>query len=114
MKRHSDFEGRPEGDGGPLFAKARTTDPDTSKAAAAGLGEKQLNRLCGVVLGYLRERGDVGGTTVEISLATGIERDSLTPRMPDLVKAGLVVDSGERRVSAGRTRACIVWKAVSR
>lgn len=113
MNRHTDREGRPEDDdAGPLFARARRVDPDTSKEAAASLGPKVLNRLCGVVLDYLRGRGDAGGTTVEISVATGVERDSLTPRMPDLVKAGLVVDSGERRVSAGRTRACIVWKAV--
>ena len=111
MKRPADFEGRPEDDGGPLFARARASDPDTSKAAAASLGTEALDRLSAIVLGCLNASGESGCTTVDIASITGIARDTLTPRMPGLVKKGLVYDSGERRKPIGHTRACIVWKS---
>jgi DNA-binding MarR family transcriptional regulator len=53
-----------------------------------------------------------GLTTHEIAELSGIEYGSVTPRIRPLVKKGLVKDSGERRIPAGRTKAGIVWRAV--
>lgn len=100
---------------GPLFdpaenpALARRTDPATSHAAAAGV-TPMLGQLQQQVLDALKAAPG-GLTTYEIGEITGIERDTVSPRLPGLVKAGLVIDSGETRIPAGRKRAGIVWRA---
>ncbi len=110
MKRPSIDEPNEHEDSGPLFARARTHDPDTSKAAAASLSADALSRLHEIVLTHLERAGEAGMTTREISAATEIDRDSLSPRMPKLVELGRVYDSGERRAQPGKSRTCIVWK----
>ncbi len=87
---------------------ARSSDPVTSQEAA---GQLDLNRLEQATLEALR-RSACGLTTHEIAEETGRERDSISPRMKRLVKAGLVCDSGEKRIPQGRTRRAIVWQAV--
>lgn len=102
-------------DNGPLFpekpALARNTDPGTSHAAAASLSEEAVGRLERQVLEALRAAGPEGLTTREIAAKTGIDWGSVTPRMPKLVKAGLVIDSGRTRLT-GSNRQAIVWVAL--
>lgn len=90
-------------------AKARATDPQTSHDAAA---EVDTPKLLAIVV---RELQRCPATTSEIAEATGIPRDSLSPRMPALRAFGLVVDSGERRRPRDEDgneygRAQIVWR----
>lgn len=88
---------------------ARNTDPQTSHDAANALSEDTLTRLQSAVVAALAAHPH-GLTTVEIAAVTGIERDTISPRMPKLVELGIVIDSGQRRVPRGKTRAGIVWK----
>lgn len=88
-------------------AFARYTDPDTSHEAAQ---ETDTNRLYTLILGLLNEHG--GLTTVEMADLAGVGRDSLSPRMRQMVSKNWVEDSGERRkVHTGRK--CIVWQVKS-
>lgn len=85
----------------------RRTDPATSKAAAYAVNLNALERL---VVEALRDNPE-GLTTAEIASTKGVERDSISPRIPRLVKAGIVYDSGSKRVPEGRRRAAIIWKS---
>jgi DNA-binding MarR family transcriptional regulator len=88
------------------WAKARTSDPDTSHGAAASLTEGKLSRLhARIILCLLR--ADL--TTTEIGQNTQTDRDTISPRMPTLVAGGWVEDSGDRRVPIGKRRPSIVW-----
>jgi hypothetical protein len=90
----------------------RRDGPETSRAAAHDIaGYAPIQR--GFILGYLCERGEVGATDDEGELALGIIAQSYTPRRGELVRAGLVVDSGERRPTR-RGRGAIVWRAAIR
>lgn len=86
----------------------RRTDPQTSRDAARSL---DLNRLEAAVLSVLQRADAPGLTTFEIGQASGLDRDSVSPRMPRLVRLGLVEDSGFRRQPAGKSRMAIVWAA---
>lgn len=89
-------------------AYARHSDPETSHAAAQDM-ESKANRLESLVLAFLLEyRG--GLTSHELVAATGLNWNTLTPRIRPLVRKGLVMDSGERRVGPCGKK-CIVWKA---
>jgi DNA-binding transcriptional ArsR family regulator len=91
-------------------AYARRTDPDTAHAAAASLRDSEaLARLNLMVCDILADHPK-GLTTVEIARKGRLGRDSVSPRMPALVEAGLVEDSGQRRVPAGKRRSSIVWR----
>lgn len=90
-------------------AYARRTDPSTSKAAAASVQGELATRLESVVLDTLKQFGDRGATTHELSDQSGIPFWSLSPRIKPLVRKNLVIDSGERRVGPSG-RKSIVWK----
>lgn len=81
-------------------ANARKTDPSTSKQAAKPLriGLRQL------VLDAIKAHGGANGHEIEAVVARPL--NSITPRLAELRKAGLIKDSGTRR--AGQ----IVWVAV--
>jgi len=94
---------------------ARTTDPDTSHAAAEAVTDATEVQLR--VLALLRERPRTDEELIEAyRRAHGIERQgeaksSPRKRRSDLTRIGLVVDSGDRRpLSSGRNG--IVWKTV--
>ena len=95
-----------------LGAYARRTDPATSHAAAESVKGSEASRMESLVLGQLRDYPNRGLTTHEIAEIGLIPYESVTPRIKPLVKKGLVIDSGERRIPAGRTKAGIVWRAV--
>lgn len=97
----------------PLFAWARTHDPDTAHAAARSLSSEALAHLQRVVCDSLAGHPE-GLTTTEIAALGGLPRDSISPRMRTLADRRLVADSGERRTPAGKTRKAIVWKLLER
>lgn len=93
-------------------AAARATDPETShEAAAEMLQEKSAStRLQHLVWSTLK-RHPGGLTNHELVAATGIDWNTITPRVAPLVRKGLVIDSGGRR--KGPTgKSCIVWKTI--
>ena len=89
--------------------RARTTDPATSHAAAFGI-EKKVTKLQGIIVDCLRS-SYAGATTGEMSIALGIPRDTLSPRMRTLEKMGMVMETDEVRALPGG-RSQIVWKAI--
>lgn len=89
-------------------ALARRSDPETSHDAAKAVRAQQIAES---ILACLRTQPD-GLTATEISDYTGIERDTVSPRLPELVRARLIRDSGRKRKPAGRNRNQIVWDAV--
>jgi hypothetical protein len=94
---------------GELFAYARATDPDTSHLSAAFVRKELANRLEQIVLTALREHPN-GLTNHGLVRVTGIDWNTITPRIAPLVRKGLVFDSGKRR-EGPTARSCIVWRA---
>ncbi len=91
-------------------ASARSTDPDTSKGAAASLNPDRISELEGQVLGALVKFGD--GTIREVSDHLGVDPWSISPRFRPLVRKNRIRDTGRRRVGVSNRRA-IVWAPVS-
>jgi hypothetical protein len=90
----------------PLLLKRSLIMPicirETSRRAAREI-EPALSRLQQLVLKALRDAGPRGLADFEICAATGIRESTMRPRRHELVRAGLVADSGERRrTPAGR------------
>lgn len=100
----------------------RTTDgwnaPPTPPAhhnAPAGTSEVAAKRITGHartqharILALIHERGAEGLTDDEGEAQLGIKPQSYTPRRGELVKIGLVVDSGKRRNTDSK-RPAAVW-----
>lgn len=87
-------------------AYARSTDGDTSIAAAASIRTSDLETL---VFETLRKRPD-GATSFELADILGLSVVTVSPRLRPLVNKNLVVDSGDRRIGlSGRKQT--VWKA---
>jgi hypothetical protein len=79
--------------------KARTTDPNTSKAAALANKPRagsQRARLLQVVI----DKGAIGATAEEAAKATGIRLNSASTRMSELVRGGHIREGGTRRTEA--------------
>lgn len=89
-----------------MSALARTTDPATSHEAAAAV-TPELTRLEQLCLNALTVR-DM--TVSEIAKWTDVERDTLSPRITNLVRRKLVEDTGTKRVPEGKRRRQIVWR----
>jgi len=86
---------------------ARNTDPDTSHEAA----KLNTTTLEGMVLDAINANGPM--TTEEIARATGIDLQSITPRIAPLMRLGLLVDTGLRKPGvSGRNRRVIGVKNV--
>lgn len=85
--------------------------PETSREAAQDVAEAASSRRS-AALGYITSRVTYGATADEVAASQGWERYSSRPRLAELHKAGLIVDSGERREGvSGRRQA--VWIAAS-
>lgn len=94
---------------GDLFAAfARKTDPETSHEAAEHVRRELANRLETTVLEALKAHPN-GLTSHGLVKVTGIEWNTITPRIAPLRRKGLVCDSGKRR-EGPTDRLCIVWK----
>lgn len=87
-------------------ALARTSDPDTSHAAAAAQTPRKLSAGRLLALRTLAEHGPL--TDFELAELTGRAQTSIGCRRKDLVRAGLAADTGQRRASPSGSPA-IVW-----
>lgn len=81
--------------------------PKTSRDAAART-RTTAPTVRNRVLAYLIERGPQGVTDDEGERALGLKSQSYTPRRRELVKLGIVRDSGERRATDSG-RSAVVW-----
>jgi hypothetical protein len=90
-------------------ARARRSDPDTSKAAAAATRGQRANQLEQLVLDTIRRLG--GATIKEVATATGLAEVSVSPRFKPLRRKNLIRDSGAKRENIGG-RSAIVWEAL--
>lgn len=89
----------------------RAAPAGTSKVATARI-ESRAPSLRDQVMGFLISRGAEGATDEEGELALGIKPQMYTPRRRELVKLGVVGESGRRRrTDAGRPAA--VWVVTS-
>ena len=91
----------------PIAPPVRHDAPETSRIAAAKVTSHTGTQRARV-LAMLRERGTSGATDQEIQEALGLPTNSETPRRGELVKAGLVVASGRRRMTRSNCPAT-VW-----
>jgi hypothetical protein len=89
-------------DAGPLFARARASDPVTSVAAAACMTERQLNPLCGRIVAACARAGAQGRTTIELEGELSVQRVSISPRMRQLAELGRLVEGPTRKGKNGR------------
>lgn len=79
----------------------------TSRAAAASVKESAPT-LREAVLRLLRDRGP--GTDHEIAAALGIDGSTARPRRVELVRLGLVEDSGKQALTPSGRKA-VIWRA---
>lgn len=90
-------------------AYARNTDPTTSQEAANSLSEGSLAALQKIVVDILKAHPD-GLTVPEIAVLADRTVVTISPRIRPLVRAGVIHDSGIKKIPPEHTRACIVWK----
>lgn len=97
-------------------AFARTTDPETSHAAALSLGGDNIRQSQREILDALTELGPMTDRTILALFTVGgrplRSPSGLRTRRSELVDKGLVVDSG-RRNTAPSGRQEVVWAAAS-
>ena len=82
----------------------------TSKAAAAGV-EPTAGTKRAKVLEYIRSCSAQGATDEEMQQCIPMLSNTQRPRRVELLKAGLIVDSGLTRKTVGGDDA-VVWRAV--
>ena len=83
-----------------------------SAEALESLDEPKLARLQTSVLETLRTRRTHGATTDELEKALHLSHQTCSPRVLELRKKGLVVDSGRRRLTRSMRKA-VVWVHVT-
>lgn len=88
-------------------AYARSSDPDTSHAAANDVEGDEATRLELLFRDAVWSRPN-GATNHDICTITGLDWNTITPRARPLVRKGLIADSGERRIGP-KGKKCIVW-----
>ena len=110
----SDEQSRPSprpvrGRVGESLPHARTTDPDTSHAAAEAVAGRHQQSIAERIRECLIEFGPQ--TTHEIAAQLGLTYQATSRRVSDLAHATEIGDSGRRRLAA-TGRYCIVWEAL--
>lgn len=80
---------------------------ETSQAAAISIAP-DANNLRAAVLRYIAGRGDDGATDEEVQDALEMNPSTQRPRRVELVRMGVVEDSGRRRKTKGGRQAT-VW-----
>lgn len=91
-----------------MIGLARTTDPNTSYAAAASIDATVLE---GLVAKAVASQGPNGATWYELESLTGLARQTISPRFAPLCRKGIIKNSGTRRPGL-TNRQQIVWIAV--
>lgn len=89
----------------PLFCQRHSA---TSIAAARDI-EPATHTLRAQVLAHIRSSG--GATDEEIQTALGMEGSTQRPRRVELIRQGLIRDSGRKRLTSSRRQA-VVWEAI--
>ena len=79
-----------------LFTKYRRTDPVTSRQAAEGLLDK-ITDIQQKVLDYALYRGYIGFNDEQLNFYFNTHKSTYRSRRAELVKKGLIVDSGITR-----------------
>jgi predicted ArsR family transcriptional regulator len=90
-----------------FFKRARRSDPETSKAAAARVAEFEHAHHA-VIVGSLLTQGP--GTIHEIAARTGLDHVAIARRLPELEQLRVARPTAETRPSP-KGRACRVWEA---
>jgi hypothetical protein len=91
-------------------ARARSSDPSTSHAAADFVNQKgRLNKTCALIMALLEDRPS-GLTTHELADLTGISLVSVSPCLRPLARKGYVLE-GEKRIPPGARVKSIAWVA---
>lgn len=91
-------------------ARYRSTDPSTSREAAAFVSD-HLPNLENVVFGAVKRAKKRGMTLSELIEALGLDKVTISPRLRPLAEKGLIFASSERRMGkSGRNQT--VWKCV--
>mgnify|MGYP001411246627 CR=1 FL=1 len=85
------------------YAPGRETSRDAARAIEPHAGQMREQ-----VLAYLRRVGSYGATDEEIQRVLGLSPNTARPRRVDLVRSGLVCDSGRTRATASGRKAT-VW-----
>lgn len=80
---------------------------DTSRAAAASMADIS-GRIRLQVLDAIRYSGNDGRTALELEAELHIDGDTIRPRIVELMNAGAVIDSGERRKTASGRNARVL------
>ena len=93
-----------------LSPPAHHNAPAGTSSVAASLIAGHAKDLRSLVLAFIVRQGPHGGTDDDGESALGIRCSTYTPRRGELVKLGLVVDSGRRRNTASG-RPAAVWVA---
>lgn len=95
-------------------ALARQTDPDTSHEAAASLGGTLCAKLARRVYAVIRSYGEAGCISDDLlkhPSLSDLTYGTITPRYAQLMRKGLVADTGKRRMGvSGRNQRVMVAK----
>lgn len=95
------------------FQLARAGDPSTSHQAAAAAAEpKKLRERQQVVLDHFTAAGSKGLTDLDLQELCGDHGSTFRTRRSELVRAGLIIDSGRKQKQLGANR--IVWMIARR
>ena len=84
---------------------------DTSREAARSVAEDAPTQRS-EVYGYILARGQAGATDAEIERGLSMLRQSVCARRNELVRLGMIRDSGRRRTAPHTGRLCAVWVVV--
>ena len=90
---------------------APTNGTETSHLGAIAWNPDDLNRLRRLVYEFILERGEHGATDQEVQRALDLPSQTECPRRWELVKGGLVENSGQRRRTMSQ-RSAVVWTAI--
>jgi len=91
----------------PHFPGSRAGSPETSELAAASIADAARSRSA-QALAYVTCQAHNGATADEVAEAFEWDRYSSRPRLAELHRQGVIVDSGNRRQGAsGRKQ--VVW-----
>ncbi len=86
------------------YPSVRSTDPETSREAWGDSAKDRATARAYQVLSTIIKSGEAGCTCKQIGYTLGLDRDSVSPRIPILVKLQMIFTNGKR----GRER---VWKS---
>lgn len=81
---------------------------EMSREARRSLSAEDLSRLHALILDHVRRKRTHGATCDEAERELGIIHQTLASRVLELRQKGLLVDSGQRRLTS-HTRRAVVW-----